>query len=79
MTDPWVRKLLAGMDERGDAVVVHGLRGRVSSGKIADEVRDQALAILARPDWYDFGPTFASEHLVNLHGIRVERRPCAAG
>ncbi len=59
------------MEQRGDGVVVHGLRGRASNRGIADEVRNQALAILAEPDWHDFGPTFASEQLAKRHGIQV--------
>jgi hypothetical protein len=71
VTDRWVRKLLARMEERGDEVVVHALRGRASNRKIAGEVREKALAVLAEPDWHDFGPTFASGQLAKLHGIRV--------
>ena len=35
VSDRWVRKLLKRMKKRGDAVVVHGLRGRASNRKIA--------------------------------------------
>ena len=31
VSERWVRKLLATMVEKGDAVVVHGLRGRPSN------------------------------------------------
>ena len=34
VSDRWVRKLLKRMDKRGDAVVVHGLRGRPSNRKL---------------------------------------------
>lgn len=71
VTERWVRKLLAGMKQRGDAVVVHGLRGRVSNRRIGDEIRAKALEMLATPDWHDFGPTFASEQLAKQHGIEV--------
>jgi len=71
VTDRWVRKLLVQMEQRGDAVVVHGLRGRASNRKIADDLRSKALAILAQPEWQDFGPTFASEQLRKRHGIGV--------
>lgn len=67
----WVRELLRRMGKQGDAVVVHGLRGRPSNRKLAAETQRQALAILKQPDWHDFGPTFASEQLAKRHQIQV--------
>jgi transposase len=67
----WVRKLLKRMAKQGDAVVLHGLRGRPSNRKLAAETQRQALAILKQPDWHDFGPTFASEQLAQRHQIQV--------
>src|SRR5579862_9711551 len=63
VTDRWVRELLKRMATQGDAVVVHGLRGRRSNRKLATETQRQALAILKQPEWHDFGPTFAAEQL----------------
>ena len=59
VTDRWVRKLLARMEEKGDGVVVHGLRGRASNRRIAEAVERRALEIVQQPEWHDFGPTFA--------------------
>jgi transposase len=67
----WVRELVKRMGQQGDAVVVHGLRGRPSNRKLAAETQRQALAILQQPDWHDFGPTFASEQLAKRHQIQV--------
>ena len=67
----WVRKLLRRMAKEGDAVVVHGLRGRSSNRKLSEETQRQALAILKQPDWHDFGPTFAAEQLAKRHQIQV--------
>ena len=67
----WVRKLLKRMKREGDRVVVHGLRGKPSNRKLAEETRRQALAILKKPEWHDFGPTLASEQLAKLHKIEV--------
>jgi transposase len=67
----WVRELLTRMDQHGDAVVVHGLRGRPSNRKLSAQTQRQALAILKQPDWHDFGPTFATEQLGQRHQIRV--------
>jgi transposase len=71
VSDRWVRKLLKRMEQQGDAVVVHGLRGRASNRKIEAKTREQAVEILKRPDWHDFGPTFASEQLAESHGIHI--------
>jgi transposase len=71
VSDRWVRTLLKRMSQQGDAVVVHGLRGRPSNRKLPDETQRQALAILKQPDWHDFGPTFAAEQLAQRHQIQV--------
>lgn len=70
-SERWVRKLLQAMNQRGDQVVLHGLRGRASNRKIAAEVQAEAIELLKQPDWHDFGPTFASEQLAQRHGIEV--------
>ena len=49
------------MMKSGDALVVHGLRGRASNRRLSDETRPQTLAMLRQPDWHDFGPTFAAQ------------------
>lgn len=71
VTERWVRTLLKRLRKRGDAVVVHGLRGRPSNRKLGAETQRQALAILKQPEWHDFGPTFASEQLARRHQIQV--------
>src|ERR1044071_1521246 len=71
ISDRWVRKLLKRMARQGDAVVVHGLRGRPSNRKLPAKTQRQALAILKQPEWHDFGPTFAAEQLAKRHQIQV--------
>ena len=71
VSDRWVRRLLKRMKKQGDAVVVHGLRGRASNRRIRTEVETRAIEILKQPDWHDFGPTFASEQLGKRYGIQV--------
>ncbi len=73
ITDRWVRSLLAEMTAKGDAVVVHGLRGHPSNRRIAEEIRVRAMKIIKTPDWHDFGPTFASEQLAKRHQIHVSK------
>ena len=71
VSERWVRTLLLRMKKQGDSVVVHGLRGRTSNRKIPAQTRAAALAILGKPEWHDFGPTFAAEQLSQRHRIEV--------
>jgi len=71
VSDRWVRKLLKRMAQQGDAVVVHGLRGRPSNRRLPAKTQRQALAMLKQPEWHDFGPTFAAEQLAKRHQIQV--------
>jgi transposase len=73
VTDRWVRQLLARMEEQGDRVVIHGLRGRASNRRISEEMQKRAVEYLKQPDWYDFGPTFASEQLAKRYDIHVSK------
>jgi hypothetical protein len=73
ITDRWVRSLLVEMKVRGDAVVIHGLRGQASNRRIDEEVRARAMKIVRTPDWHDFGPTFASEQLAKRQEIQVSK------
>src|SRR5712691_869144 len=71
ISDRWVRTLLQRMQKNGDAVVVHGLRGRPSNRKLPAKTQKQAMHILRQPDWHDFGPTFAAQQLSKRHQIQV--------
>jgi transposase len=73
VSERWVRKMLKGMKERGDAVVVHGLRGKPSNRKLPTATQKQALAVLGEPDWHDFGPTFAAQQLAKRHQLGVSK------
>lgn len=73
VSERWMHELLRRMAERGDAIVVHGLRGRPSNRRIAEEVERRAMEALKDPEWHDFGPTFASEQLAKRHGIVVSK------
>lgn len=73
ISDRWVRSLLVEMEVKGDAVVVHGLRGRPSNRRIGEEIRAKAMEIVKSPDWHDFKPTFAAEQLAKRHQIQVSK------
>ena len=65
-----VKRLLARYRERGPAGLVSGHRGKVSNNAMAGAVRRAAME-LVRERYADFGPTFACEKLVEVHGHRL--------
>ena len=73
VSDRWVRELLLRMKTDGDTVVVHGLRGRSSNRRIDEQTQARVVELLKQPEWYDFGPTFASQQLAKRHGIDVSK------
>src|ERR1039458_6523115 len=79
VSDRWGRKLLRRMEAAGDAVGVHGLRGRSSNRQIDAQTQARAIVLLKQPEWHDFGPTFASEQLAKRHDIRVSKNRVRGG
>jgi transposase len=68
-----VRRLLRGLKEEGDKVVVHGLRGRPSNRKISQAEREKIIGILRQEIYRGFGPTLASEYLAKKHKLVIGR------
>jgi hypothetical protein len=71
VTDRHVRRLLLSVQERGDAAVIHRLRGQPSNRKLAAALEQKILARV-RQRYADFGPTLAAEHLAK-DGLQVSR------
>ena len=65
-----VKRLLARYRERGPAGLVSGHRGKVSNNAMAGAVRRAAMELVGER-YADFGPTFACEKLVEVHGHRL--------
>ena len=65
-----VKRLIRRYRERGTVGLASGHRGRRPNHAIDDVVRRQVLERL-RERYADFGPTFAREKLVELHGHRL--------
>jgi PAS domain S-box-containing protein len=66
-----VKRLLKALAEKGDRVVVHGLRGRASNRKIQDKTRQKAIRLLSADVYHGFGPTLAAEHLADKQHIQL--------
>ena len=68
-----VRRLLRGLNEEGDKVVVHGLRGRPSKRRTKEQDREKIIRILSQEVYGGFGPTLASEYLAKKHSVTIGR------
>ena len=70
LSERQVRRLVKGVREQGDKGVIHALRGRPSNRRIPEEVRGRVLS-LYQERYPDFGPTFATEKLLECDGIKI--------
>ena len=70
LSERQVRRLVKDVRERGDRGVIHALRGRRSNRRIPEETRGLALS-LYQARYPDFGPTFATEKLIECDGIKI--------
>jgi len=70
VTERQLRRLWTAYRQRGAAGLVSGKRGRRSNRRLPEASREVALA-LVRERYSDFGPTFAHEKLVELHGLAI--------
>ena len=68
-----VRRLLKRLRGKGDAALVHGLRGRRSNRKLDEKIQRAAMKILSRAVYSGFGPTLAAEYLADRHNIHAGR------
>src|ERR1700712_5540362 len=65
-----VRRLQRKLEAAGDGAIVHGLRRRPSNHRTDAALKGRVLD-LYREHYPDFGPTFACEKLLELHGLEV--------
>jgi len=70
VSDRQFRRLVRRVREEGSAGIIHRSRGRPSSHRIPESVRQKVLRLYERK-YGDFGPTLASEKLRELDGIEV--------
>lgn len=68
----WVKKLVKRLRKEGDGGLAHRLRGKRSNRGFSEATREAAVNLI-REHYADYGPTLASEMLVNEHGIPVSR------
>jgi DNA-binding Lrp family transcriptional regulator len=73
LTERHVRRLAGKLRDGGDAAVVHALRGRPSNRKTDAELERRGIEELSRERCYDFGPTFAAQHVSKLLEVNISR------
>ncbi len=70
LSERQVRRLVKAVRERGERGIIHGSRGRLSNRRFPEEMRSKVLS-LYQERYPDFGPTLASEKLLERDGIEV--------
>jgi len=65
-----LRRMLKRVREEGDDGISHRSRGKASNRRFPQKVKDKVLK-LYRGQYSDFGPTFASEKLFDVHEIKL--------
>jgi|SRR5271157_2504037 len=65
-----IRRVVKRVRGEGQRGIVHRLRGRPSNRKIPDQLKDKVIK-LYRTTYKDFGPTLASEKLLERDGVSI--------
>lgn len=66
----WVRTKFKRYLEQGDAGLIHLNRHKQSKKQWCTEYKDLAISLL-KSEWQGFGPTFVSQKLAEIYGIKV--------
>jgi len=70
LSDRQVRRLVKRVRVEGDKGIVHKLRGMLSKRAIDENIRSKIVAVY-REKYEDFGPTLASEKLLEIDKIKL--------
>lgn len=70
LSDRQVRNIIGKIKVGGDKAIAHGNRGRKAANRLSEELEDKIKAIIERK-YEDFGPTLASEKLLEHEGIKI--------
>jgi len=72
LSDRQIRRIVSKIRQEGDKGIRHGLRGKPSSRMLPKKVKEKAIKFY-REKYKGFGPTLASEKLLELEGIKISK------
>jgi len=67
-----IRRIIGKIEAGGDQAIVHGNRGKESPFKLPEEQEKKIMSIVEKR-YYDFGPTFAAEKLLECEKIKISK------
>jgi transposase len=70
LSERQVRRLVKVVREKGDRGIIHGSRGRPSNHRFPDKIKEKTISLYKRR-YPDFGPTLATEKLLEIEGIHL--------
>src|SRR3989338_4667925 len=72
LSDRQIRRIVGKIEAGGDLAIVHGNRGKESPFKLPKDRVEKIMSIVEKR-YYDFGPTFAAEKLLECEKIRISK------
>ena len=67
-----IRRIIRKIEAGGDPAIVHGNRGKESPFKLPNDRVEKIMGIIEKR-YYDFGPTFAAEKLLECEKIKISK------
>lgn len=71
LSDRQIRRIIKRIRVEGDIGIVHRARGKPSNRELPKKIKDKVIK-LYRDKYKGFGPTLASEKLLEMEGIRIK-------
>lgn len=72
LSDRQIRRIVDRIKTDGDSSIAHGNRGKESPFKFSAQYIDKVMGIVEKR-YYDFGPTFAAEKLLECEKIKISK------
>lgn len=70
VTERQIRRIVKAVRDEGDQGIIHKSRGKASHRKIPEKIKNRTLK-LYKKKYHDFGPTLASEKLLEIDNITI--------
>ncbi len=67
-----LRRMIKRVREEGDDGISHRTRGKTSKRRVPMKIKEKVLKLF-KEKYHDFGPTFASEKLFDVHAIKISK------